>query len=1179
MEKEPRTATQRKNPWKGLDSYQESEKLYGRDEEVEVLMSRIEYNVQTVVYGHSGIGKSSLIKAGIFPKARQAGMMPVSIRLVHTTDKSQPSEPYMEQIRKAVDDELQRMGGGCQELVPRVPGHDETLWEYLHRHRFTDAAQAPLRLLLVFDQFEEIFTLEKDHRRVEQFFAQLADVLNGVMPDYLSTAQPTTTAAATDSVARGNIFAGIKNRAHGGKSGYAQQDDFRLVFSLREDYLSYLERNTAYIPSMKLNRYCLQTINEEQAASIIMEPVPGLVSKEVAQLIIEKVTGETDFHLDGRPSIFVDAAILSLYLSSLYNRMPEGATAITADMVNTFGDNIIQDFYLETIEDISPRTIEYLEDNLLNSEGRRENVSVYNAKHLGGVTDDELSLLCEQRRLLRRFYYGGDMRLEFIHDILCPVVKDRRDIRQMLRLQERELKRIHQEEQEKRRQLEQKAQADRRRYRNWLVTSGVMLVVFAALWFYSYYMDEMTCTCYYKSFVQRYGWPVGVGEELSRSEAERLAVSYKLTRKGHRPGRPFTKVEVVSTDGDLLHNNKRSPLVGLSEMSDQGARRFGALMNSTKYYKYYSTENNDTVLVTKYEALDNNNRILYVVTYFNPVEERENTDGVVKSSFVWAVVTDANGTPLPMRDNGADRMQVFLDDRGMEEKYMFFDENGIPKLNDQECYGYRMHYDLQNRTDTVWGLDPFSEDEYMELRSYGENTTVYCYYDAQGKPINHKKLRYHKRVETADEKGNIVRKEYYGTGGQPVDNRLRSSVATFAYDELNRVSATYDYDAAGQPYTQNPKYYAHREYQYIGNTLDKLTEKGFRWNPDKQQMVEVFSYEAKLYGSVVEYTTINREKDTYIMKRMEHNEEAEPVSVSYYGKDDVPVFDSIDNFSKHIIERSLKENGQTIVVHRYYDVDGSLYSAPDQREYAIDSCTYSQKNLLLSRVCYDRDTLIVHSQGYEYKDGIEVARYARGIHGNPIRCPQWERDGLCYYRLQSVRSKADALSYVKPVNEYGGTSWAYVGNDPYGMLEHRGQKYTTDRMGSNWMKETITTVYADHIPSSAQSVVYVHLKMHGSKAEAAGLKDGDLLIAADEWNYDKAPSAQNANDVWSRIGRKTVALTLLRYDLTAKSWQTISISVPAFQGTWGCEIYDVYYTDEEYNEFLTALSNGKHQEQ
>ena len=121
---------------------------------------------------------------------------------------------------------------------------------------------------------------------------------------------------------------------------YIEEDMFRVVFTLREDYLSYLERYTTRIPSMKMNRYCLLPITEEQAVTIIMEPCPGLVSREVARTIIEKITGETDFSLDGHPEIFVDSAILSLYLSRLYDMIPEGQQQITADLVNRFGDNI-----------------------------------------------------------------------------------------------------------------------------------------------------------------------------------------------------------------------------------------------------------------------------------------------------------------------------------------------------------------------------------------------------------------------------------------------------------------------------------------------------------------------------------------------------------------------------------------------------------------------------------------------------------------------------------------------------------------------------------------------------------------------------------------------------------------------------------------------------------------------
>ena len=1166
------TGTPNRNPWKGLDSYRESDRLYGRDEEIEVLFSRIVYNIQTVVYSRSGIGKSSLINAGIFPKARRAGMMPVSIRLLHTSDSSHPSDPYIEQVRRAVDAELAAHDGTAEELVPQKEGHEETLWEYLHRYRFyMGPDRQPVTPLLVFDQFEEIFTLEKSHHRVTDFFAQLADLLNSIRPDYLMESDAQVAGEGSAAKGAANIFRSMRGKGKRASAEYLAEDQFHIVLTLREDYLSYLERNASHIPCLKLNRYSLLPINEEQAATIIMEPQPGLVDIDVAKLIIEKVTGETDFKLDGRPAIFVDSAILSLYLSRLYGKMPEGQQKITAELVNKFGDNIIQDFYLDAIEGVDAQVVEYLEDNLLNAEGRRENVSVYNAQHIGGLTDEEIRYLSEDKKIIRRFFYGGDMRIEFIHDILCPVIKDRRDIRVMLKRQQEERRKLLEQERLKRERLEQKALADRRRYRRWLALGSGMLLLILCSWLYHQWMNVWECAKYYESFVQVNGWPVGVGPELSEHEALARAVSYRLSKRGHRSGTPFRDVEVTSPD-ELLHNNRGTQLVDVSESHDEKARQFKTLLNNTKYYHFSTTQETDTAHVTKFEALDRNGQILYVVTYFNSTEDRDADDaGDMAGAYVWAVYTNAKGTPLQLLDNGADRMQVFLNAEGQEEKYMFFDENGAPRQNDMGYYGVRVHYNEENRTDTTWILDPFSEEEFVETRQWDGNREVYRCFDLKGTPINHQSLSYHRRVIEKDAKGNVVRKEYFAASGAHVDDRVRSSVCIMRYDALNRLIHTDDYDSHGKPYTQNPRFYPRREFQYIGNTLERLYEKDYRWNARKQTMMEVRRYEAHLFGSVVEYTTDDYEKGIYRMKRVENNEDFEPVSVSYYGKDDKPMFDSIENFHKHIIERKRLANGQKIVVHRYYDTDGSLYSQPGRRDYAIDSCVYSLRNLPLCRICYNRDTVIVLSQGYEYKDGIEVARYARGIHGQPIRCPQWERDGLCYYRLQSVKSTADALSFIKPISEYGCTSWAYDGSDPSGIMERRRQQFTTDLMGSHWKKETITTIYADHIPQDAKSVAYVHLLRPNDVADRLGLRDGDLLLQVGSWHYTGPSSAGSASQQWATIGQVPISIKVGRYDIRHRRWQTLAFDVPVFGGRFSAEVYPVYYTDEEYSHFEKLL--------
>ena len=46
----------RKNPWLGLESYAEGEVLYGRDDDIRDLTQSVLNDVDTLLYGKSGIG-------------------------------------------------------------------------------------------------------------------------------------------------------------------------------------------------------------------------------------------------------------------------------------------------------------------------------------------------------------------------------------------------------------------------------------------------------------------------------------------------------------------------------------------------------------------------------------------------------------------------------------------------------------------------------------------------------------------------------------------------------------------------------------------------------------------------------------------------------------------------------------------------------------------------------------------------------------------------------------------------------------------------------------------------------------------------------------------------------------------------------------------------------------------
>ena len=87
----------RNNPWLGLESYKEGQVIYGRDDDIRDLSQCVLNDEETLLYGKSGIGKSSILNAGILPAARRTGYVPVMIRLSHKED-----ETYIQQVKRAI---------------------------------------------------------------------------------------------------------------------------------------------------------------------------------------------------------------------------------------------------------------------------------------------------------------------------------------------------------------------------------------------------------------------------------------------------------------------------------------------------------------------------------------------------------------------------------------------------------------------------------------------------------------------------------------------------------------------------------------------------------------------------------------------------------------------------------------------------------------------------------------------------------------------------------------------------------------------------------------------------------------------------------------------------------------------------------------------------------------------
>ena len=385
------------NPWLGLNTYAEHDRLYGRDKETDEISDIILNNLSTVIYGRSGVGKSSLLRAGVFPRMRYEDFLPVYIRLEHNT-----AEGYFQQVSRKIKE-----ASADADILMMTADGDMVLKE-----RQSSIRKYPM---LVFDQFEEIFTLPDNAHRpaVAEFFSHLASLLN-----------------------------------NSGDSGNA----FRVVICLREDYLYFLEQNSSDIPSLKRNRYRLMPLSLSEGREVICRPLPGAVTAETADVILERI--DTD------RSGYVDPSILSLFMHELYEK---GSGSITLENIRLYGDNIITDFYEDGMRSVSVKTAKFLEDRLVTTDGYRHYLS-YNDALAAGVMAGELDTLKEKRIITVEKGEKNQRIIELSHDVLCPLVLQSR--------KERKLK-------EEADRLAAKTKAMRRRNRVMLLSLSAALLLVA----------------------------------------------------------------------------------------------------------------------------------------------------------------------------------------------------------------------------------------------------------------------------------------------------------------------------------------------------------------------------------------------------------------------------------------------------------------------------------------------------------------------------------------------------------------------------------------------------------------------------------------------------------------------------------------------------------------------------
>ena len=378
------------NPWPGLGSYDDTGryKFCGRGRATNELYSLISNNAVISLFGRSGIGKTSLLKAGVTPLLAKKGFIPVYVRLSQeekVCDDNGHKLSYAECIIRCIEKRMGEKGLVKSETSCKagIPEDTEYLWSYFCKTSFQTSRGEHCTPVIILDQFEEIF--QGRCGVASMLMRQLYALVNGSrrLPDDLN-------------------YDDFKSR-------------FRFVMSFRDDSLYRLEDviNEYNLASFKENRYLLKAFSRDDALNVVTEPGEGLVEDDVANQILNKVVAMGE-------GGGVDPAILSLLMYGLYERMiQKGKPSIQGTLVVEAGNDIVRDFYERGMSQIGIPARKYLEEHLVSSDGRRRSVSAADARLY--VKDEELKTLAD-KHILTKLERGSFTDYELTHDVLCPTM-------------------------------------------------------------------------------------------------------------------------------------------------------------------------------------------------------------------------------------------------------------------------------------------------------------------------------------------------------------------------------------------------------------------------------------------------------------------------------------------------------------------------------------------------------------------------------------------------------------------------------------------------------------------------------------------------------------------------------------------------------------------------------------
>ncbi|MFN8346708.1 MAG: NACHT domain-containing protein [Spirosomataceae bacterium] len=359
------------NPFKLFDSYNANEKevFFGRDIEIQSLYHLLQQTRLVLIYGASGIGKTSLIQAGLPKVYNLTDWYGISVRRRDDINESLKNElnNQLKQLAESVDNNKATTVGDTINTI--------------YKNRW-------IPVYLVFDQFEEIFTLGNHDERA-LFFTQLQQLLSEPFP-------------------------------------------CKILLSMREEYIGHLYEYEATLPALFDKRFRVEAMKDGTVQSVVQKMIQPYVDEQekkgISTLIFERIKNK-----DTKEPVYLP--YMQVYLYYLYK---ESKGYFTKESIEEVGlDNVLKQFIETIVKEAQSQFNEWRLPNTFAIDLLDEFATTEGTKQAGKVTelaerlsrkkqDVKKSLQYFTERKLLRADENDIERYEPVHDVVAKQIHELR---------------------------------------------------------------------------------------------------------------------------------------------------------------------------------------------------------------------------------------------------------------------------------------------------------------------------------------------------------------------------------------------------------------------------------------------------------------------------------------------------------------------------------------------------------------------------------------------------------------------------------------------------------------------------------------------------------------------------------------------------------------------------------